>query len=141
MDLGAEMIEKGELARLVGRLEHQRLEPEGAREAIRQRAVQAPLLVEQPDAAGALPSLDDQLAGPGVEPPLPPLDQLRHPLARERPTVLLAQLELHLETARVNHAGDVARTEPHVGEALSRLDPRDADVGAEVEVRRERALR
>ena len=59
----------------------------------------------------------------------------------EPPAMLLAQLELHLE-ARVARslAHDLLGAEGELREALAALDARQADVGAEVEVGRQRAL-
>ena len=97
MDVRAEVIEEGELARLVRSFEDHGLEPEGVGESIRERRLQIAVVVEQPDTLGGLARFDDELHSAGVEPPPALLEQLFDDLVREPAVVLLPELELHFE--------------------------------------------
>src|SRR5919107_5512737 len=68
-DVAPEVIQQRELARLVRRLEHRHVEPEGIRESIREGRIEVATGVENSDAHRALPRLDHELLGTGVQPP------------------------------------------------------------------------
>ena len=61
-------------------------------------------------------------------------DQLVGQLIGEAPSVLLAQLELDLQTMRRGLTNDLSRREPRVGEPFAALDPGDAHLGAQLEI-------
>ena len=69
-----EMLEKRELAWLVGSLEHRNVKPEFLGETIRKGDVEFPLAIEHSYTTCAFACLDDNLYSPGSEPPVPPCD-------------------------------------------------------------------
>src|SRR5438067_12082919 len=75
VDFAAKVIQQFKLAGFIGRLKDDGLKTEGVGKAISKRRVESALLIEQADAAGALPSFNYQLQGAGIEPSLALLDQ------------------------------------------------------------------
>ena len=94
-------------------------------------------LVEAADADRALPGLDDDLAGAGVEPLATLGDQPRHDVRAEGTVVLLPELELDLQAPVPRHAHDLGGRQRHVREPFAGLDPGEPDVRDEVEVERQ----
>ncbi len=134
LNLGPEQIEERELARLVGGLELDRLQPELGRAPFGEPLVEPTVVVEQADAAGALAPLDDDLHRAGLR-PLPGLrDRFGEAGFRERSRVLLAHLVFDLEATLLRHRHHGGGLDAHIGESLPALDPRDPDLGAEIEV-------
>src|SRR5579864_9615624 len=98
------------------------------------------VLVEQSDAFRGFPRFDDELDRPRIEPALALRDELVDDVRPERAVMLLAELELHFETAFLGHVDHGSRPEWHLGEAFASLDPGHADIGAEVEIGRQLTL-
>src|SRR6185437_4520459 len=65
---GAEVVEQRELARLRGRLEADRVQPDPLGEPVGDVAAEAAVGVEHAHGDGALPRLHHDLAGPGLQP-------------------------------------------------------------------------
>src|SRR6266498_3193868 len=100
------MSEERKLAVLVRRFEHHRVLPESVHQSVGKRFIQASRAVEQSDAASALAGLDDELPGSCAQPFPPSRNEVVDNARCERPSVLLAQLELDVETAIQRHFGD-----------------------------------
>ena len=62
----SEVVQEGELAGFVGRLEHENFMTESIDEAVGICGIEVSVLVEEPDSAGALTSFDYQLQSSGV---------------------------------------------------------------------------
>src|SRR3954471_20194466 len=120
--LRTEVLEQGELARLGGRLEDDVAEPERVDEALRERRLELPAVVEEPDVLRALTALDHEPACAEAEPPTALLHELVHPALVERAVVLLAELELQAQAALRHHLRHLLGLEGQLGEALAALD-------------------
>src|SRR5262245_56352033 len=97
VDVASKVIEQRKLAWLVWRLEDHGLETERLHESVCEPRVQASVLVEESDCAGAFPSFDHELDRAGVEPGLSLVDPCRQRLVAEPAVVLLAKFHLHVE--------------------------------------------
>src|ERR1043166_8096372 len=136
MDVRAEMVEQRELARFVRGLEYDRLPVEGLREIIGERGLQTAVIVEETDALGAFPRLDNELERAGVESAMTLVDPFGDRVLGERAGVFLAQFELDVEAVGGGLGDDLPRIEVEVDKALTALDSGHADIGAEVQVGR-----
>src|SRR6185437_3556600 len=121
-DLTSEVVEQGELARLVGRLEHHGVHAECLDEPVGHGGVERAVRAKDADARRALARLDHELARARVEPAAAAIDQVVDDAIGERAAVLLAQLELELEAALAGHPSDGRGRDVHIREALAALD-------------------
>src|ERR1700738_1980771 len=131
----AEMVQQGKLARFVGRFEHHRLKAERLSEAICISAVEVPDVIKKSYLFCALPSFHDELERSRVEPPLPLLNQLSYAVVGKRSAMLLTQFELNFEAPVGRHLDNIRGLQCHVCETFATLDPSDADVRTQVEIR------
>jgi len=132
--IATEVIDQRELAKLVRSFEGHSVQAERCGNTIRQGAVEITIVIEEADASGRFPRLDDELDGAGIEPAVSLGDKLLHHICSEGAVVFLAQLELHFQATLLRHVYDGSRHERHVGEAFPGLNSRYADVRTEVEV-------
>src|SRR2546421_11809061 len=131
VNLAAKMIQQRELTRFVGRFESGPPEAESLGKAISERAVEFAFAIKQTYSFGRLAGFDDNLDGPGFQPPLALVYQFANRIAVKSTAMLFADFELNLEASAMRHPNDFTRTQVQVGEALAAFDPRDAYVGAE----------
>src|SRR5437868_9754749 len=137
----SEVVQEGELAGFVGRLEHENFMTESIDEAVGICGIEVSVLVEEPDSAGALTSFDYQLQGSSIEPAASLIDQRIDGLVVECACVLLSQFELSVEAEFVGHSYYFSRTQIWICKTFSALDPGHADVSTEIQVSRQFALR
>src|SRR5258708_28644549 len=98
------MIEEGELARFIGSLEHDGVQPECRSEPVGIRPAEISPVVEESDAEGTFPRFDNELEGARVEPLLPLIDESIYRFFRECAVMFLPQLELDLQAPLLSHA-------------------------------------
>jgi hypothetical protein len=140
MDLAAEVLEKGKLARFGRRFKQEQIESEVPGKTIGKGGIEVSVNIEEPDSASALAGLNNQLQGAGIEPPRTLRQELLNRFLVESPGMFLSQFELNLQAPLGRQLHNLAGLAIHVREAFTALDARDPEIRAKVEVGRELML-
>src|ERR1700694_4417572 len=134
MDMPSKMLQKCELARLVGRFEYSDVKPEFLGESIRIGGVQRSIIAEHSHSLSALTRFDDELHRASIKPGMPSCDCFVERLLGKWTLVLLTHFILDFETPLVRHLDYRTWFVRQFGEALPTFNACNAEACTEIEV-------